>query len=107
MEYTADEIEIRRLQGCINDLISVLALPAMWGGKEAAQIVCTLLDVLVGMLRLDFAYAQFKDPADEEPVEMVRLAQSRYPLARPQEIGQVLNPWLADDPRKRQVGAST
>ena len=30
-----------------NDLISVLALPAMWGGKEAAQIVCTLLDVLV------------------------------------------------------------
>ena len=101
MEYTANEIEIRRLQGCINDLISVLALPAMWGGKEAAQIVCTLLDVLVGMLRLDFAYAQFKDPADEEPVEMVRLAQSRNPSLRAQEIGQVLNPWLADDPRKR------
>src|SRR5947209_4648055 len=101
MEHTAEEIEIGHLQGCINDLISVLALPAMWGGKEAAQIVCTLLDVLVGMLRLDFAYAQFKDPADEEPVEMVRLAQSRNPSLRAQEIGQVLNPWLADDPRKR------
>src|SRR2546421_5285104 len=101
MEYTADEIEIRRLQGCINDLISVLALPAMWGGKEAAQIVCTLLDVLVGMLRLDFAYVRLKDPAGGEPIEMVRLAQSRNPLARPQEIGQVLNQWLADDPRKR------
>src|SRR5438270_7865839 len=101
MEHTADEIEIGHLQGCINDLISVLALPAMWGGKEAAQIVCTLLDVLVGMLRLDFAYVRLKDPAGGEPIEMVRLAQSRNPLARPQEIGQVLNQWLADDPRKR------
>ena len=56
MEQTADEI--RRLQGCINDLISVLAIPAMGRGQESTQIVSTLLDVLVGMLRLDFAYAR-------------------------------------------------
>src|SRR5216683_225861 len=74
MEQTADEI--RRLQGCINDLISVLALPAMWRGQESAQIVSTLLDVLVGILRLDFAYARLE------------------------EIGQVLNPWLGDNPQK-------
>jgi hypothetical protein len=30
MEQTADEI--KRLQGCINDLISLLALPAIWSG---------------------------------------------------------------------------
>ena len=99
MGHTADEI--RRLQGCINDLISVLALPAMWGGQESGQIVSTLLDVLMGMLRLDFAYVRLKDPSAEGHIEMVRLAQSRNPLARPQEIGQVLNQWLADDPRKR------
>ena len=59
MEQTVDEVS--RLQGCINDLISVLALPAMWTGQESTQIVSTLLDVLIGMLRLDFAYARLKD----------------------------------------------
>ena len=82
MEETADEI--RRLQGCINDLISVLALPAMWRGQESVQIVSTLLDVLLGMLRLDFAYARLKDPIGGAPIEMVRLAQSRNLTAQPQ-----------------------
>jgi hypothetical protein len=49
---------IKRLQGCISDLISVLALPALWTGNEPAQIINTLLDGLVGMLRLDFAYGK-------------------------------------------------
>src|SRR3989454_2237674 len=98
MEQTADEIN--RLQGCINDLISVLAIPALWRGQESAQIVSTLLDVLVGMLRLDFAYARLKDPVGGAPIEIVRLAQSRNLTARPQEIGQVLNGWLGDDPQK-------
>src|SRR5258705_1913091 len=92
--------EIRRLQGCINDLISVQALPAMWTGQEPAQIVTTLLDVLIGMLRLDFAYARLKDPAGESPIEMLRLAQSRNLTASPQEIGQLLKSWLGDAPQK-------
>ena len=98
MEQTSDEIE--RLQGCIDDLISVLALPATWSGQESAQIVNTLLDVLIGILRLDFAYARLTDPGSEAPIEMVRLAQSRNLTARPQEIGQVLGPWLKDDRQK-------
>ena len=48
--------DIKRLQGCITDLLSVLALPALWSGHGSAQIVDTLLDVLVRLLRLDFAY---------------------------------------------------
>jgi len=35
MEQTTDEI--KSLQGCINDLISVLALPAIWGGHESPR----------------------------------------------------------------------
>ena len=34
--------EIKHLQRCINDLVSVLALPAMWSGGEPVQIVQTL-----------------------------------------------------------------
>src|SRR6267143_1355642 len=92
--------EIRCLQGCINDLISVQALPAMWTGQEPAQIVSTLLDVLIGMLRLDFAYARLKDRVGEAPIEMLRLPQSRDLTASPQEIGHMLQPWLGDDPQK-------
>jgi hypothetical protein len=32
MEPSADEL--KRLQGCINDLISVLALTAVWIGRD-------------------------------------------------------------------------
>src|SRR6266478_7726117 len=97
VEQTVDEMS---LQGCINDLISVQALPAMWTGQEPAQIVSTLLDVLIGMLRLDFAYARLKDRVGEAPIEMLRLAQSRNLKASPQEIGQLLKPCLEDDPKK-------
>jgi hypothetical protein len=45
MEISADEI--KRLQSCINNLISVLALPAPWGGSEPAQMIGILLDVLL------------------------------------------------------------
>ena len=96
MEQTA--VEIKRLKACINDLISVLALPAIWSGNEPSQIVSTLLDVLLGMLRLDFAYARLSDSiGGGTPIEMVRLAQHRNLAAQPQEIGQALNPWLAGD----------
>src|SRR5262245_548835 len=96
MEPTADEI--KRLQGCINDLISLLALPAIWSGDESSQIVSTLLDVLLAMLRLDFAYARLSDAIDGSPIEVVRLPQRRPPTAQPQEVGRALNRWLTGDP---------
>jgi signal transduction histidine kinase len=96
--------EIRRLQRCINDLVSVLALPAIWTGSEPSQIVSTLLDALLGMLHLDLVYVRLKDPVGEGPTEMVRCAPT-LKLAlklttRPQEIGDVLDHWLGDDPQK-------
>jgi formate hydrogenlyase transcriptional activator len=98
MEQTADEI--RHLRGCINDLTSILAIPAMWSGQESAQIVTTLLDAMLGMLRLDFAYARLKDPLGGAPIEMVRLAQTRDLTAQLQEISEVLNGWLGHDLQK-------
>jgi PAS domain S-box-containing protein len=91
--------EIKRLQRCISDLVSVLALPAMWTGAEPTQIVSTLLDTLLGMLRLDLVYVRLKDPVEEAPIEMVRVAESRK-LAGPHEIGEAMNNWLGDDPQR-------
>lgn len=49
--------EIRRLHRCIDDLIGVVALAAAGTGQDPAQLVGPLLDALVSMLHLDFAYA--------------------------------------------------
>jgi transcriptional regulator with GAF, ATPase, and Fis domain len=101
MEQTADEI--KRLQGCINNLISLLALPAIWSGQEPAHILDTLLGALVRMLRLDFVYARLNDPIDRSPIEVVRLAQRRNPAPLPQQMGRALNPWLTGDPPQARL----
>jgi PAS domain S-box-containing protein len=95
MEKTTDEV--KRLQSCINDLISVLALAAIWSGSESCQMLGTLLDSLVAILRLDFACARLNDSIDGSPVEVVRLAQRQHPSAQPQEVGRALGRWLGGD----------
>src|ERR1700730_979829 len=88
--------EIKRLKACITNLISVQALPAIWSGGQPSQIVSVLLDMLLEMLSLDFAYARLKDSTGGAPLEMVRLAQDRNLTAQPQIIGRALNSWLGD-----------
>src|SRR5437899_9022463 len=82
---------ISRLQNCINNLISVLALPAIWSGSESSQVVGTLLDVLLAMLRLDFAYARLSESSDGPSFDLHRLAHASVQW---QHIGQALAPWL-------------
>lgn len=93
-------VEVKHLKACINDLMVVLALPAIWSGGEPSQIVCTLVDVLLRVLRLDLIYVRLKDGVGEAPIEMVRSPQSRKLKVRPQEIGEIFNSWLGDDPHK-------
>jgi len=87
--------EIKSLQRCLNDLVSVLALPAMWPGGDARRIVNTLLDALVEMLGLDLAYARLKVPAGEAPFETVRLASSMR--ASTEEIRTLLTDAFGND----------
>src|SRR5438874_10112544 len=98
MEAKVEEAanEIKRLKACINNLISVQALPAIWSGGNPSQIVSASLDVLIKMLSLDFAYARLKDSTGGASLEMARLAQDRNLTAQPQMIGRALNPWLGD-----------
>jgi PAS domain S-box-containing protein len=92
--------EIKQLQRCMNDLVSVLALPAMWTGGNHSQIVPTLLDSLSSMLQLDLAYVRLTDPIGEAPVETARIAPSQKSAAHPQQIGETLNRWFGDHPQK-------
>jgi PAS domain S-box-containing protein len=101
LEHPADEI--KRLQRCINDLVSLLALPAMWSGSKPSDIVHTLLDSLLRMLDLDFVYVSLTNSVDAAPSETVRIAQSQEQMFRPRELCAFLNRWLGDDPQKRYL----
>jgi len=101
LEHPADEI--KRLQRCINDLASLLALPAMWSGSKPRDIVNPLLDSLLRMLDLDFVYVSLTNLVDAAPSETVRVPQSQEQMFRPQELCTFLNRWLGDDPQKRYL----
>src|SRR5579863_2661058 len=92
--------EIKHLQRCVNDLISVLALPAVWSGGEPSRIVHTLLDALTRMLQLDLVYIRLKETDGQAPIEMARFAQSQKYIAAPHEIGAALKDWLGADPQE-------
>ena len=91
--------EIRRLRRCINDLLGVLALPAIWVGTDPAQIVRALIDVLIGVLQLDLVYVQLKDPLREMPLEMLRVAHPEKLTAGPNQITETIRRWLGSDAR--------
>ena len=103
LEHPAEEI--KRLQRCINDLVSVLALPAIWTGSGPSRVISTLLDTLLGMLRLDFVWARLNDRLGEAPFEMVRSAPSQDLPERPQQIGERIGQWLRSDPSQWPAAA--
>src|SRR5476649_236385 len=87
--------EIKRLQRCVNDLVSILALPAMWTGGDPSQIGQTLIDSLASILTLDFVYVRLNYDVGSG-IEMVRGARLALPLA--EEIGADLRHWFGDPP---------
>ena len=95
--------EIKHLRRCINDLVSVLAMPATWTGGAPSQIIGNSLDALMSMLSLDFLYARIKESAGTAFTEMVRVGSTWESRPRPEEIGEKLRPWLENDPHKLQA----
>lgn len=88
-----DPGEIRRLRGCINDLISLQALPALWIGREPSRIVEILLEAMLGILQLDFAYAHAVDTPDGK-IEVLRLRDRGRSEVDSDALRQVLESWL-------------
>jgi transcriptional regulator with GAF, ATPase, and Fis domain len=100
--------EIKRLQRCINDLVSVVTLSAAWSGSEPSQIVPNLLDALLRLLQLDVVYARLKDPASGESIEMVRTEQSQGWM--PEKLKAAIGRCFGDDsqswssPARKSIG---
>src|SRR5215472_14254297 len=89
--------EAKQLRTCINDLIGVVALPAIWSGSATSEIVRTILDALLGMLRLDFVYLRLKESIGELPFEVVRGGLSHAVTCVSQQTGDLLKNWSNND----------
>jgi PAS domain S-box-containing protein len=92
--------EIKRLQRCINDLVSLLALPAIWSGGDPSQILNTVLDALMRMLHLDLVSVRLKDPAGDALIEIARIAKLQGPMPTAHDICDALSRCLENDSRK-------
>jgi PAS domain S-box-containing protein len=88
--------EVKRLQRCMNHLVSVLALPAIWSVSQPSRILETFLDALMGILDLDFLYARVRLDSQEAPILALRTARLYGTSHRREEIGHALNQWFAE-----------
>jgi PAS domain S-box-containing protein len=86
--------EVKRLRRCINDLVSITSLPAVWTGGDHIGIVRTLVDALLPMLQLNFVYIRLKGRNGEPPLEILRVAPSFEPTIRVQEVSELVDQWL-------------
>src|SRR5258708_14104974 len=91
--------ETKLLRESINDLVSALTLPAIWSGREGpSQIGSTLLDALLRLLHLDFAYLRLDHSfSGGAPIEIPQVVQRRNLPAQPGEVGRAINKWVTDD----------
>ncbi len=92
--------QVKHLERCINDLISMAALPSLWTGGASSQIGRTLIDVLQRMLHLQLIYVQLKDPPGDVTLELARVAHDCAAATQPREVGAQLNGLLGNDPQK-------
>ncbi len=80
--------EIRQLRRCINDLVSVVALPATWAGGDSSRIVGNVLDALMSIMGLDFAYARLRGSLDTAPAEIVRVGLTAGPKFELEDLSE-------------------
>jgi signal transduction histidine kinase len=76
-------LDAHELRACLRDLVSLLALPATWSGRDPEAVVQALLDVLVGVLRLDLVYGCVDVDGDGR-----QFARAVRAAARPNVNGQ-------------------
>ena len=103
IEPPADEIT--RLRGCLNDLVRITALPVLTTSGEPARIASTLLDALVSMLPLSFAYMRLNDLEGVPSLEMARVAEPFEDSTCAREIAAALERSMGDVPTNWPLSA--
>lgn len=98
--------EVTRLQRCINDLVSVVALPALWSGRSPSHIVDSFLDGLVRILDLDVAYVRLTPEGDVASQHLRLSPDTHLEASAASRCFAALGDNLAAWPRLATLGAS-
>jgi PAS domain S-box-containing protein len=69
---TESHTESVALRTALRELVALSTIPAAWVGKEPPIIAAGLAEVLVGSLRLDFAFVRLCDPKGGGAIEVMR-----------------------------------
>jgi PAS domain S-box-containing protein len=64
--------EILRLRATVRDLLALSIIPEAWVAREPPAIAADLADLLIGSLKLDFAFVRLCDPTGYQAVEVIR-----------------------------------
>src|ERR1700754_4676939 len=94
--FDAPANEAARLRRCLNDLVSIMALPALWTGREPRQIVSTLADALLGLLPLTFVFVRWNEADGGSCFDLTRVAGPMVPTTPFREAGAMLNTAFGD-----------
>ncbi|MDQ7958659.1 MAG: sigma 54-interacting transcriptional regulator [Pseudomonadota bacterium] len=94
--------EIRRLQDCLNGLLSLVVVPALWSGKASGGMMRALLEMLARTLNLELAFARLDDGSGGAVQELACSERHADATRRAHEIGVAIEPWLRD----QQAGES-
>ena len=100
MAFSDSAEELKYLQHRMSDLISVLALPAVWSGQGPRQIIKTFHDALLAMLDLDFLYSRARNDAAGKPVEVLSIAARSVLADEVDKLSQFIQQRLGNDPQK-------
>src|SRR4051812_1962784 len=100
MDVAISEVPADMLRRCMNDLVGLVALPAMWTGAPPAEVGRTFTDVLVRVVELDLVYLRLNAAPGAEPIELIggRAEVSSPPAARARlesELGDDAGKWPA------------
>jgi PAS domain S-box-containing protein len=64
--------EILRLRATVRDLLALSIIPEAWVGREPPAIAADLADLLIGSLKLDFAFVRLCNPTGGQAVDVIR-----------------------------------
>jgi C4-dicarboxylate-specific signal transduction histidine kinase len=87
-------LEITRLQGCIDDLIGVVALSEVSASLKPQQIVDTVLKVVIHRLELEFAAARLIGNTQEPSAEILRTASTGVDEQGSSTLPRLISNWL-------------
>jgi GAF domain-containing protein len=83
---------VQSYRTAIRDLVALSTLPAVWTASDRQQILESVADVLLRMLRLEFVHVSLRGGETSEPV--IALPAGRRTKVEKDKLGVVLAPYL-------------